>query len=162
MINPASLKVIKDELATLTNKELNGIILKLIKYRKENKELVTYLLFDSRDEMEYVKLMKKEIEIALDTVTSSNARNSLKLIRKVLRNTRKAIKFSSNHETEVQLLLHYCSILKSKDLPLTRVKALNSIWDRCILSAGKAISALHEDLRYDYGMELKAILGDQK
>lgn len=162
MINAASLKVIKDELSTLSNKELNGIILKMIKFRKENKELVTYLLFDSRDEMEYVRIIKKEIEKALYTVTSSNARNSLKLIRKVLRNTRKAIKFSGKNETEIQLLLHYCSILKSKDLPLTRVKALNSIWDRCILNAGKAISTLHEDLRYDYGMELKALLDDQK
>jgi len=158
MINAASLKVIKDELSTLTNKDLNGIILKMIKFRKENKELVTYLLFDSRDEMEYVKMMKKEIEMALYAVTSSNARNSLKLIRKVLRITRKAIKFSGKNETEVQLLLHYCSILKSKDLPLTRIKALNSIWERSILSTGKAISSLHEDLRYDYGMELKALL----
>jgi hypothetical protein len=158
MVNVASQKIIKDELSTLTNKELIAIILRMTRFRKENKELLTYLLFDSRDEQEYVRLIKNEIETALSIVTSSNAGSSMKLIRRVLRNTRKAIKFSGKDETEVQLLLHYCSILKGKNLPFARIKALNAIWSRCILNIGKAIASLHEDLRYDYGMELKALI----
>ncbi len=161
MINVASQKIIKDELSTLTNKELQAIILRMTRFRKENKELLTYLLFDSKDEQEYVKLIKSEMETALSTVSSTNARISLKLIRRVLRNTRKAIKFSGKDETEVQLLLHYCNLLKSKNLPLTRIKALNAIWSRCILNIGKAITSLHEDLRYDYGKELKMLTEDE-
>ncbi len=158
MENAASLKIIKDELSRLSGKELTAVITSLIKYRKENKELVTYLLFDSKDELEYIKTIKLEIENALEPVNRYNVRNSLKLIRKVLRNTRKAIKFSGKKETEVQLLLHFCNIIKQKNLPVDRIKALQTLWTRCILNAGKAITTLHEDLQHDYGEELKLLI----
>lgn len=158
MENAASLKIIKDELTRLTGKELTAVITALIKYRKENKELVTYLLFDSKDELGYIKTIKLEIENALEPVNKYNARNSLKLIRKVLRNTRKAIKFSGKKETEVQLLLHFCNIIKQKNLPVDRIKALQTLWDRCLLTTAKAISTLHEDLQHDYGEELKLLI----
>lgn len=158
MKNTASIKVIKEELSTLNIKELNAVLYSLIKFRKENKELVTYLLFDSKDEIQYIKSVKEEIEAELEVVNRFNARNFIKLIRKVLRNTKKAIKFSGKPETEVQLLLYFCFILKEKDLPFFRFKALGAIWDRCIINISKSISTLHEDLRYDYGEELKSLI----
>jgi hypothetical protein len=158
MENAASLKIIKDELTRLTGKELTAVITALIKFRKENKELVTYLLFDSKDELEYIRTIKLEIENALEPVNRYNTRNSLKLIRKVLRNTRKAIKFSGKKETEVQLLLHFCIIIRQKNLPVDRIKSLQTLWTRCILNTGKAISTLHEDLQHDYGEELKLLI----
>jgi hypothetical protein len=158
MEKAASLKVIKDELSRLTTKELTTVITALIKYRKENKELVTYLLFDSKDELEYIRNIKLEIDSALEPVTRFNARNSVKLIRKVLRSTRKAIKFSGKKETEVQLLLHFCNVIKQKNLPIDRIKVLQTLWTRCLLTSGKAISSLHEDLQHDYGEELKLLL----
>lgn len=158
MKNTASVKVIKEELSTLSMKELNAVIYSLIRFRKENKELVTYLLFDSKDELQYIKSVKEEMEAELEVVNRFNARNFIKLIRKVLRNTKKAIKFSGKPETEVQLLLHFITILKDKDLPFYRFKALGSIWDRCVINISKSINLLHEDLRHDYGIELRSLI----
>ncbi|HLO91348.1 MAG TPA: hypothetical protein VK172_09305 [Lentimicrobium sp.] len=161
MLNTASVKLIKDELSMLSNKELVLIIGSLIKFKKENKELVTYLLFDSKDELEYIKSVKKDMETELEVVNKFNVRNFLKLIRRTLRNTKKAIKFSGKPETEVQLLIHFLAILEEKKLPFNRFKALVTIWDRTIISIGKSINLLHEDLRYDYTNELKALADRQ-
>jgi len=158
MKNTAPVKVIKEELSTLTNKELIAVIQSLIRFKKENKELVTYLLFDSRDEIEYIRSIKEEMEAELEIVNRFNARNFIKLIRRVLRNTKKYIKYSGKPETEVQLLIHFCTILRSKDLPFFRFKALSVLWDRTILNISKSIADLHEDLQYDYTQELKALI----
>lgn len=158
MVNTASVKIIKEELSTLTNKELVAVIGSLIRFKKENKELVTYLLFDSKDELAYVNSVRKEIEAELEIVNRFNARNFIKHIRKVLRNTKKAIRFSGKAETEVQLLMHFLTILQEKNIPFHRFKALTIIWDRTVYTIDKAIGLLHEDLRYDYGVELKTLI----
>lgn len=158
MLNTASVKYIKEELSLLTNKELIGIIGSLIRFRKENKELVTYLLFDSKDELEFIRSVKKEMEAELEVVNRFNARNFLKLIRRTLRNTKKAIKFSGKPETEVQLLMHFLTLLMDKNLPFHRLKALMTIWDRTILNISKSVKLLHEDLQHDYSTELKALI----
>lgn len=158
MVNTASVKIIKEELSTLTNKELVAVIGSLIRFKKENKELVTYLLFDSKDELAYVNSVRKEMEAELEIVNRFNARNFIKHIRKVLRNTKKAIRFSGKAETEVQLLMHFLTILQEKNIPFHRFKALTIIWDRTVYTIDKAISLLHEDLRHDYGVELKTLI----
>ena len=158
MQTTASLKIIKSELEQYSTKELITIITTVAKFKKENKELLTYLLFNSKDEADYIKEVKLEIDTTLEPVNRYNARFMLKLIRKTLRLTRKAIKFSGKPETEVQLLLHFCSVLKKKDLPCNRLKALDSIVDRLVLNITKSIKLLHEDLRYDYSIELREIL----
>ncbi len=158
MNNIASIKIIKTELAGLTNKELIELITTLLRFKKDNKELLTYLLFDSKDETGYVNNVKAVMESEMEIVNRYKVRQSLKTIRKALRNTRKAIKISGKTETEVQLLLHFLTILKNKNLPFYRFKALTLIYERVINNIKKAIGELHEDLRYDYGVELERII----
>jgi hypothetical protein len=158
MNNTASVKIIKAELAGLTNKELIDLITVMLKFKKENKELLTYLLFDSKDELEYVNNVKREMEADLENVNRYNVRQSIKTIRKALRNTKKAIRISGKNETEVQLLIHFLTILTNKNLPFFRFKSLTLITERIVNNIKKAISELHEDLRYDYGVELEKLL----
>lgn len=158
MNNLASIKIIKSELAGLTNKELIELITTLLRFKKDNKELLTYLLFDSKDETGYVNNVKAMMESEMEIVNRYKVRQSLKTIRKALRNTKKAIKISGKSETEVQLLLHFLTILKNKNLPFYRFKALTLIYERVVTNIKKAIGELHEDLRYDYGVELEKIL----
>lgn len=157
MNNLPSLKTIRDELSLLTNKELISIVSALIKFRKDNKELVTYMLFDSKDETVYVKTVIEETNTAMESVNRFNAKQQIKHIRKVLRNVKKAIKISGNHETAITLLLHFCSIMKEKNLPIYRFKGINLIWERCISQIETEMLKIHEDLRYDYGEELKRL-----
>lgn len=159
-MKPATLKSIKSELSLLSQQELIQLLTSVIKYRKENKEFVSYILFDSKDEAGFVMQMKAEMIELMEPVTRYNVVTSLKYIRTILRNVKKIIRFSSNKETEVELLMHFCTILKQKNLPLRRVKGLNKLWERTIQNILKAISTLHEDLRHDYRVELDALTVD--
>ncbi|HQS05530.1 MAG TPA: hypothetical protein PLT16_07820, partial [Daejeonella sp.] len=57
-MKPEKLSDLKKELSGLSVHELTDICLRLAKYKKENKELLTYLLFDSDKPMKYTEEVK--------------------------------------------------------------------------------------------------------
>lgn len=71
MAKPA-IKNIKPELEQLTQKELVQICLRLAKYKKDNKELLDYLLFGSTDEEGYINEVKNELESYFEDVHAGN------------------------------------------------------------------------------------------
>lgn len=153
----AGVKEIKKELNDRSKEELAELCLKLSKFKKENKELLTYLLFESENENFYIKTIQEEIEIEFKAINRKNYYFIKKSIRKILRNTKKNIRYSKKKQTEVELLLFFCKKLKefnpsiSKSVPLTR------IFDREILRVKKTILTLHADLQYDYESEIELI-----
>ncbi|MDP3353474.1 MAG: hypothetical protein Q8S44_07020, partial [Flavobacteriaceae bacterium] len=56
-----TVKEIKTELSHHSTTELIEIILRLSKFKKNNKELLTYLLFEAENEEEFIKKIKIEI-----------------------------------------------------------------------------------------------------
>ena len=57
----ASLSEIKRELNERTPEELKAFCLRIAKFRKDNKELLNYLLFEAYDEENYKEVLKNEI-----------------------------------------------------------------------------------------------------
>jgi hypothetical protein len=57
-----TIKDLKEELTNNTPKELRDLCLRLARFKKENKELLTYLLFESSDEAFYIEEVKKEVD----------------------------------------------------------------------------------------------------
>ena len=49
----ATIQEIKQELATIKPNRLAELCLRLARFKKENKELLTYLLFEAHNEQEY-------------------------------------------------------------------------------------------------------------
>ena len=58
----ASIHELQKELTSLPPKRVLEICARLIKYKKENKELLTYVLFESHDEEAYKKSIKDETD----------------------------------------------------------------------------------------------------
>ncbi len=58
----SSINEIKKELNTLDQDALLALCMRLAKYKKENKELFTYLLFEAHNEQAYIESIKEEIE----------------------------------------------------------------------------------------------------
>ena len=58
----ATIHEIKQELSTVKPGELVELCLRLGKFKKENKELLTYLLFEAHDEQGYIQGVKKEMD----------------------------------------------------------------------------------------------------
>ena len=89
----ASISEIKKELKELPQEVLFNYCLHLAKYKKENKELLNYLLFEANDEFAYIAKAKQEIESQFTDMNLSNTYLAKKTIRKVLRTTNKYIKY---------------------------------------------------------------------
>jgi len=152
----ATAKQIKDELKNRSTQELLDLCLRLSRFKKENKELLTYLLFEIDDEEGYVRDIKYYIDESLEEVNSSNYYYLKKGIRKILREIKKYIRYSVKKESEVELLLHFCEAIKPY---IHRHYTIENIFDRQLDMTARKIDKLHEDLQYDYGLELENIRG---
>lgn len=149
-----SLKEFKEELKHLDKKELGELILHFIRFKKDNKELLQYLLFEQHRENDYIQEIKIEIEVAFNNINNSSYFLMKKTIRKQLRLVKKYLRYFKKKTTEVELLLHFCNELLKLDPSIKYNKVLLNIFDREIARMEKTILTLHEDLQYDYLREI--------
>lgn len=152
-----SVITIKKELQHRSTEELMELCLRLSKFKKENKELLTYLLFESHDESGYIETVKQEINEQFETINTNSYFYIKKSVRKILRNIKKYARYSLKKETEVELLLHFCYTLKDFKPSIKNNVTLTNIYERQILNIKKIVTSLHEDLQYDYNLELDAL-----
>ncbi len=150
----ATVSQIKKELAYRSHEDLLNVCLRLVKHKKENKELATYLLFESENEENYIRDLKQEIDEQFEQINYKNYYYIKKGVRKILASIKKHIKFSPHKETEVELLIYYCLKLKEMKPSYKRNKVLQNSFDRQLEMAKKKIDGLEEDLQYDYLKEL--------
>jgi len=153
----ASLSEIKKELKSIPQEVLVEMALRVAKYKKENKELLSYLLFESHNESSYIDGVKAEVESMYAEINDTNVYFVKKSVRKILRFVTKSIKYSGQKTTEVELMIHFCKCLRAYDLVLTRNLVLLNIYERQLVKIQKAISTLHEDLQFDYQREFEEL-----
>ncbi len=146
----ATLNELKREIKEIPQQKLLDTVIRLIKYKKENKELLTYLLFEADDEGAYIKGIKDEIDAQYKEMNKNHIQYVKKGLRKILRMVNKHIKFSGKKETEAELLIYYCEKLKDSGIRFHRHTILLNLYERQIIKIRKAVSTLHEDLQYDY------------
>ncbi len=152
-----TVKVLKDELIHRSPKELLEICLRLSKFKKENKELLTYLLFEADNESAYIESVKREIDEGFEGINTSSYYFIKKSVRKILRNIKKFVRYSQKKQTEVELLLYFCAKLKDFSPSIKRNQMLTNLYLRQLTAIEKAIKTLHEDLQYDYNQELDVL-----
>jgi hypothetical protein len=153
----ASLKEIKTELSRVHPTRLLELCLQIAKYKKENKELLTYLLFDSYDEKAYIEAVKTQMDEQFTEVNRSNTYLAKKTFRKILALTNKQIKFSASKQTEAELLIHFCKKLRKSGIGMPVNSALGNLYWRQVQKIKKALATLHEDLQFDYEEEVKLL-----
>ncbi len=151
----ATIYDIKKELNTLEPSRLVSLCLRLASYKKDNKELLTYLLFESENEARYISGIKNEIDSQLETVNETHVYFVKKKLRKTLRYLDKCIRYSKNKETETELRIYFCQRINELNLPIGRSKVLTNLYQGQIKKIKSAMSKLHEDLQYDYGRQLE-------
>lgn len=151
----ASVKELRQALAERSPKELLDICLRLSRFKKENKELLTYLLFEAFDETSYVNSIKTLMDQEFEGINTRSFFYIKKSIRKILRNTKKYIRYSPKKETEVELLLYFCQKLQNFSPSIARNRVMKNLYYRQIDFIEKKLEKLHEDLQYDYGVELE-------
>ncbi|HTF82057.1 MAG TPA: hypothetical protein VL947_10040 [Cytophagales bacterium] len=153
----ASLSEIKKELKTLDAAQILELCMRMAKYKKENKELLHYLLFEAHDDASYVNSAKEEITGHFENLNAHTPFFAKKTIRKALRTTNKHIKYAGAKHIEVELLLHFCKTMKATGMPIHRYTVVNNLYNNQIKKIQKALGSLHEDVQGDFENDLKGL-----
>ena len=150
----ATVKQLKEELKHCSADQLLEYCLVLSKFKKENKELLTYLIFEQGNEEGFINGVKEEVRTAFQDINTSKYYYIKKSVRKILRTIKKYIRYSKKKETEIELLLFFCSEIKDFRSNILRSSTMRNLYERQIQTIKKSMKTLHEDLQYDYQMEL--------
>jgi hypothetical protein len=139
----ASIHELKSELINISPEQLVELCVRLAKFKKENKELLTYLLFEAFDEQAYVENVKTEMQQQFKEINTANLYFVKKSLRKIIRNLNKFIRYTASAETEVKLLLFFCSTLKNSGIPIEKNPVINNIYQNQLKKIKKTISGMH-------------------
>jgi hypothetical protein len=156
-MKPEKLSDLKKILAGLSATELTEICLRLAKYKKENKELLTYLLFDVQEPMKYAEDVKIFLIADFETM-QKHYFYSTKSLRKIIRLMNRYAKYTGSKQVEIELAIWFCTnYLIYVDLKTTH-KPLQALLNRQIEKIVKLIDKLHEDLQFDYQKEFELLI----
>lgn len=149
MKNPDSLVNLKKSLKQLPPEELMELVLRLTKYKKENKELLTFLVSYESDAQALCVDFKEELSEAFADM-NAHGYYAAKTMRKQLKLVTQFRRFTKSNEYTIDLQAHYLRTVIQYLSPTQRNRSVQSILYRVLLRIEKDISKLHEDLRYDY------------
>ncbi|BAV07155.1 hypothetical protein SAMN05421788_102219 [Filimonas lacunae] len=151
----ASIHELKNELSNVPANELLELCLRLAKFKKENKELLTFLLFEAHDLESYISVVKAYMDEEFISLPATLYLVK-KVLRKILRTVNKYIKYSGDKQVETELLIYFCSKVKQAHIALDKSTVLNNLFEQQLKKIDKAINSMHEDLQYDFRRLLKA------
>ncbi|MEP6677421.1 MAG: hypothetical protein ABJA78_19830 [Ferruginibacter sp.] len=146
----ASIQEIKQELSGTKPATLVTLCLRLARFKKENKELLTYLLFEAADEQSFITGVKNEIDELFAEINMSHLYFAKKTLRKIVRVINKYCRYSSIKETEIELRLHFCNSLKTSGIRIEQNNVISNLYNGQIKKINSLVVTLHEDLQYDY------------
>lgn len=151
----ATIHDLKSELNNTTTEQLIDLCLRLAKFKKENKELLTYLLFESFDEQAYAENIKTNMQVQFAEINTTNLYFVKKSLRKILRLLNKYIRYTGSAEVEVKLLLHFCATLNKSGIPIDKNPVIKNLYQNQLKKITKTIATMHEDMQYEYVKELE-------
>jgi hypothetical protein len=140
---------LKKELLELSKPELIQLCLRVAKLKRENKELLAYLIFDSDDPLFYAQKLKPEIKEVFEQ-PFQHAYYLTKSIRKAMRLITKYYRFTSNKQGETELLIYLVEEFYLSWRNEYRYQALGKVIYRCLEKAQSNLKKIDEDFRADF------------
>ncbi|MDZ7646654.1 MAG: hypothetical protein U5K54_05415 [Cytophagales bacterium] len=125
--------------------------------KKENKELLTYLLFEGNDERGYVENVKRETTEQFIELFNLNVYFVKKSLRRIFRMVNRQIKYSGLPATELALRIHFCQQIMEAELPINKSAVLVNLYQQQLKKINLALSKLEEDFQYDYQHEIESL-----
>jgi hypothetical protein len=151
------LQDIKKELQHLPNEQIAELCLRLARHKKENKELLAYLLFEAYDENAFIEKVKAEAGFMFSQLPVQSY-NAAKSLRKILRLLSKYSKFTATKGAEIALLINFCNNYLQYADRKTSYKPLRLILVRQLEKIRSLIGKLHEDMQFDYSNDYNEML----
>lgn len=153
------LQDIKKEMQHLSGLQIADLCLRLARHKKENKELLAYLLFEAVNEAAFIEKVKAEAGFMFSQLPVRSY-EAAKYLRKILRLISKYNKFIASKEAEIELLINFCNNYLQYTDRRTPYKPLRLILTRQVEKIRTAIGKLHEDKQYDFINDYNQLLDD--
>jgi uncharacterized protein YpuA (DUF1002 family) len=150
----ATVAELKKELEHLPPSRSAELTLRLARFKKENKELLTFLLYESHDVPGFIKQVKDEMDEEFLKMNRDTLYLAKKSLRKILRQVAKYCRYIGTTEAEVELLIHFVNNIHRTNIPYKDGVVINNLYDNQIRKIKKLIQELDEDLQYDWEREL--------
>lgn len=155
----ATVNELRKELKDSDPEVVRELCLKLIKYKKENKELATYALFEAHDEQAYVQNITNEMEeLFNDIPRGGNTYYIKKTLRKILRFANRQIRYSGNKVSELEIRIFFCQQMNDARVPKNSGTVLGNLYDQQLKKITSIVDSLEEDLQADYHSQVESIL----
>ena len=151
----ASVNELKKELTELDQMTVVDLCVRLARFKKENKELLTYLIYESHDLNSYLLEVKTEMDRQFNEMNRSNLYLTKKSLRAILRSNNKFIRYVGRKEAEIEILTYFISCIRKNNIPIYDTVKLSNLYSTQLEKIRKVIGELEEDLQYDYKMELE-------
>lgn len=158
-MNVSSLQEVKQELQELPPKELLELCISLAKYKKDNKEYLGYLLFQSQDRAGFILQIKTETDNHFAEIqTQKNLYYIRKSLRKILRTLNKYCKYMGDKASSAEVLIYFLLKIKQSNIPIHKSQRLINLFNAQVKKIKSLTASLHEDLQADYLKELEEIV----
>lgn len=148
------LNEIRKDLEKRDANELLDYCIRMAKFKKENKELFSFLLFDADDINNYIERVKSDTENSFLEINKHSIYYIKKSIRKILKNVNKYVRFSLSKQVEAELLIHFCNCMVTHSIPLKQSIQLSNLYEAQLKKIEKVLSSLHPDLQFDFKRKL--------
>lgn len=153
----SSIYDIQKELKAHSPKELIEFCMRLAKYKKENKELLTYLIFEAHEEKNYVESIKIQLNQLFAEINRQSTYTTKKGLQKIVRTMNRFIKYSDKKTTELELRIFFCKKVKSERINIHASTVISNLYEREKKKIEVCLSKLHEDLQYDFQQEVETL-----
>jgi len=145
-----SIAVLKKELSYRSEQEIIDFCVTLIKFNRENKELLNYLLIDEVEKEVFLNEIKITISANFLDINFRSYHILRKSVRKILKLTKKYIKLINEPIKELTLLIHFNQELITCLPKLKNYPSIENYFISNIKKMESIVAKLHPDLHYDY------------
>lgn len=156
-MHSATIDTIKAELKQLPPKQVLDLLLRLARFKKENKELLTYILFESTNESEYVEQVKREIAEEMGELDGLPGYQYKKQFRKIQRKINKPIKYMGSKAATAELYLHMVRLISGKRKTNYLVPFLDKTVQQYMAKIEKLLPGIEDDLAADLRRQMKQV-----
>lgn len=150
-----SLSEIKKELSYLSEKEVNELLLDLVKFNRENKAYLYFKLYGRDNPALFVQMVQEELEGEFAKANRTNSFYAKKSSQSIRRKLNKSLKLSKIKTDQIDLILFFCEKLKEYGYLKFQNSIVDNLYQVQLGKAKKLISGLHEDLKWDYEMKME-------
>lgn len=151
-----SIKEIKNELAQKSKVDILEYCVRLSRFKKENKELLYFLLFQKDDLTAFIEQVNAETQAGFEALNTNSIYFIKKGVRKILRELNKKNRFALASEVESETLSYFCNCMNEYAIPMQKSTQLKNIYEAQLQKIEKSLDKLHPDLQYDLRQKLKS------